>query len=125
MLIEAGEEPVSARGGRARAALSIRDPRERPPEKAQQADAVHAAFRHPDSDFLVLLNIWNRFHGDFEKLGSLVQKRRFCHESFLSFRGCAKWTYLHAEIGSALAELARVSAAKRGQVCFIRKSSKK
>ena len=85
------------------AALSVRDPRERPPDKAQQADAVHAAFRHPDSDFLVLVNIWNRYHGDFEKLGSLVQKRRFCHENFLSFPRMREWVYLHAEIENALA----------------------
>ncbi len=102
MLIEARAENCVPEVAVLAAALSIRDPRERPPEKAQQADAVHAAFKHPDSDFLVLLNIWNRFHGDFEKLGSLVQKRRFCHANFLSFPRMREWTYLHAEIGAAL-----------------------
>jgi ATP-dependent helicase HrpA len=95
------------------AALSIRDPRERPPDKAQQADAVHAAFKHPDSDFLVLLNIWNRYHGDFEKLGSLVQKRRFCHENFLSFPRMREWVYLRAEIDGALRELAQRGDGRR------------
>jgi ATP-dependent helicase HrpA len=102
MLIEAREERCLPEVAVLAAALSVRDPRERPPDKAQQADAVHAAFRHPDSDFLVLLNIWNRFHGDFEKLGSLVQKRRFCHENFLSFPRMREWTYLHAEIDAVL-----------------------
>ncbi len=106
MLIEARVENCLPEVSVLAAALSVRDPRERPPDKAQQADAVHAAFRHPDSDFLVLLNIWNRFHGDFEKLSSLVQKRRFCHENFLSFPRMREWVYLHAEIGNALRELA-------------------
>ena len=106
MLIEARAENCLPEVSVLAAALSIRDPRERPPDKAQQADAVHAAFRHPDSDFLVLLNIWNRYHCDFEKLGSLVQKRRFCHEHFLSFPRMREWVYLHAEIAGALMELA-------------------
>jgi len=105
MLIEAREERCLPEVAVLAAALSIRDPRERPPDKAQQADAVHAAFKHPDSDFLVLLNIWNRYHGDFEKLGSLVQKRRFCHENFLSFPRMREWVYLQAEIESGLKEL--------------------
>ena len=107
MLIEARAENCVPEVSVLAAALSIRDPRERPPDKAQQADAVHAAFKHPDSDFLVLLNIWNRYHGDFEKLGSLVQKRRFCHENFLSFPRMREWVYLRAEIDGALRELAR------------------
>ncbi|HPW17503.1 MAG TPA: ATP-dependent RNA helicase HrpA [Candidatus Aminicenantes bacterium] len=115
MLLEAGEERCLPEVAVLAAALSIRDPRERPPEKAQQADAVHAAFKHPDSDFLVLLNIWNRYHGDFEKLGSLVQKRRFCRENFLSFPRMREWTYLHAEIGNALRELEMGQAAGRGR----------
>ncbi|HUX16207.1 MAG TPA: ATP-dependent RNA helicase HrpA, partial [Phycisphaerae bacterium] len=104
MLLEARSENCLPEVSVLAAALSIRDPRERPPDKSAQADAVHAAFRHPDSDFLVLLNIWNRYHGDFEKLGSLVQKRRFCRENFLSFPRMREWTYLHAEIGSVLKE---------------------
>ena len=106
MLIEARAENCLAEVSVLAAALSVRDPRERPPDKAQQADAVHAAFRHPDSDFLVLVNIWNRYHGDFEKLASLVQKRRFCHENFLSFPRMREWVYLHTEIENALRETA-------------------
>ena len=105
MLVEARAEGCLPEVAVLAAALSIRDPRERPPDKAQQADAVHAAFRHPDSDFLVLLNIWNRYHGDLEKLGSLVQKRRFCHEHFLSFPRMREWGYLHEEITRAWREM--------------------
>ncbi|RPI98715.1 MAG: ATP-dependent RNA helicase HrpA, partial [Candidatus Aminicenantes bacterium] len=115
MLIEARAENCLPEVSVLAAALSIRDPRERPPDKAQQADAVHAAFKHPDSDFLVLLNIWNRYHCDFEKLGSLVQKRRFCHEHFLSFPRMREWVYLRAEIENALRELALGPRSGRGR----------
>ncbi|TAL47338.1 MAG: ATP-dependent RNA helicase HrpA, partial [Methylovulum sp.] len=37
------------------AALSVQDPREKPADKMAQADAKHAVFRHPESDFLTLL----------------------------------------------------------------------
>ena len=104
MLVEAGRENCLPEVAVLAAALSIRDPRERPPELASQADAVHAAFRDPNSDFLLLLNIWNRYHGDFEKLGSLAQKRKFCHEHFLSFPRMREWVYLHDEIRSVLSE---------------------
>ncbi len=124
MLIEARDERCVPEVAVLAAALSIRDPRERPPDKAQQADAVHAAFKHPDSDFLVLLNIWNRYHGDFEKLGSLVQKRRFCHESYLSFPRMREWTYLHAEIESALRELERGEMRRGPNLPFSQKRAK-
>jgi len=104
MLVEAGRENCVQEVAVLAAALSIRDPRERPPELASQADAVHAAFRDPNSDFLMLLNIWNRYHGDFEKLGTLGQKRKFCHEHFLSFPRMREWVYLHEEIRSVLSE---------------------
>jgi ATP-dependent helicase HrpA len=41
------------------AALSIQDPRERPAERREEADALHARFADPGSDFLSLLNLWN------------------------------------------------------------------
>ncbi len=104
MLLEARGERCLPEAAVLAAALSIRDPRERPPDQAAQADAVHAAFRHPTSDFLVLLNIWNRYHGDFEKLGSAARRRRFCHENFLSFPRMREWAYLYQEIRGVLDE---------------------
>ncbi|HYA49295.1 MAG TPA: DUF3418 domain-containing protein, partial [Burkholderiales bacterium] len=104
MLFEARRENCLREAAVLAAALSIRDPRERPPEQAAQADAVHAAFRDPNSDFLVLLNIWNRYHGDYEKLGSVAQKRKFCHDHFLSFPRMREWVYLHEEIRAVLGE---------------------
>ncbi len=104
MLVEARREGCLPEVAVLAAGLSMRDPRERPPELASQADAVHAAFRHPSSDFLTLLNIWNRFHGEFETLGTAAQKRKFCHDHFLSFPRMREWVYLHQEIRGVLDE---------------------
>ena len=59
--------------------LSVQDPREKPADKMQQADVKHAAFRHPESDFLTVLNIWNTFeeqkkHLSNSKLRKYVQR---------------------------------------------------
>ena len=104
MLVEAHRESCLPEVAVLAAGLSIRDPRERPPELASQADVVHAEFRDPNSDFLALLNIWKRFHGEFEELGTAVQKRKFCHDHFLSFPRMREWVYLHQEIRAVLAE---------------------
>ena len=40
------------------AALSIQDPRERPAEKREQADQLHARFKDEASDFLAYVNLW-------------------------------------------------------------------
>ena len=116
MLVEAGRENCLPEVAVLAAALSIRDPRERPPELASQADAVHAAFRDPNSDFLLLLNIWNRYHGDFEKLGTVTQKRKFCHDHFLSFPRMREWVYLYDEIRSVLSEQHQTPGKTKGEV---------
>ena len=104
MLIEAVSENCLREIAVIASAQSIRDPRERPPEKAAQADACHAPFRDPDSDFLTLLNIWDRYHGDWEGLRSTTQKRRFCRDHFLSFPRMREWVYIHDQILEILRE---------------------
>ncbi len=112
MLFEAHREGCLSQVAVIASALSIRDPRERPPEKASEADRMQAVFKHPDSDFLTILNIWNRFHGTWEKLSTQSQKRRFCREHFLSFSRMQEWTYIHGEILEILDEL-RIPAPPR------------
>ncbi len=105
MLIEGVKEGCLREVAVIAAALSIRDPRERPLEKAAQADQMHAPFREESSDFLTLLNIWERYHGDFQGLKSQGQKRRFCHEHFLSYPRMREWAYVHAQILDILREM--------------------
>jgi len=59
-LIEAQQEGCLPEMTVLASALSIQDPRERPAEKAQESDRIHAEFSDPASDFITLLNIWNQ-----------------------------------------------------------------
>jgi ATP-dependent helicase HrpA len=77
--------------------LSIQDPRERPMEAREKADAAHRRFNHPDSDFLTLLNIWDAFHNEFERV-SQAKLRRFCKDHFLSYTRIREWRDVHAQL---------------------------
>lgn len=71
------------------AGLSIPDPRERPEEKRELANAAHKAFAAPESDFLTLLKIWNATPEATG--GSRNALRKFCKGSFLSFTRMQEW----------------------------------
>jgi ATP-dependent helicase HrpA len=102
MMIEAQREGCPGEVAVIASALSIQDPRERPVEKADQADRMHAPFRDPASDFITLLNIWNRYHREWETLKTQNRIRRFCREHFLSFSRMREWVYTHAQISTIL-----------------------
>jgi ATP-dependent helicase HrpA len=104
MLLEAHRERCLDEVAVIAAALSIRDPRERPPDKAAQADQAQAEFAHPDSDFLTLLNIWHWYHGSPEAPVSASRRKRFCHERFLSYSRMREWGFVHDQIHSILEE---------------------
>jgi len=105
MLLEARRERCLEEAAVVAAALSIRDPRERPPERAGEADAAQAVFAHPESDFLTLLNVWRRFRTASEGANAKGGVRRFCREHFLSFPRMREWTLIHGQIMEIIAEL--------------------
>jgi ATP-dependent helicase HrpA len=104
MLLEAAKEACLEETAVIASALSIQDPRERPTEKALQADQMHAPFKDPDSDFLTLLNIWNRYHREWETLKTQNQMRKFCKKHFLSYTRMREWVYTHDQITAILKE---------------------
>ncbi len=104
MLLEAHREKCVEEVAIIASALSIRDPRERPPDKAALADQAQAGFAHPDSDFLTLLNIWRQYHGAPGSPLSASRQRRFCHERFLSHGRMREWGFVHDQILSILEE---------------------
>ncbi|MGB8952246.1 MAG: ATP-dependent RNA helicase HrpA [Candidatus Aminicenantales bacterium] len=107
MLLEADREGCLREVAVIASVLGIRDPRERPPEKAAQADESQAAFIHPDSDFLTLLNIWDSASSAEEKPVSKSEQRKYCREHFLSFPRMREWKYVHNQILSILEEQKR------------------
>lgn len=104
MLIEAKQEGCLPEIAVIVAALSIQDPRERPAEKAAEADRAHAVFNDPQSDFISLLNIWNRFHEGGSGPGKTGRMKRFCTSSYLSFRRMREWRDIHGQITAILKE---------------------
>lgn len=86
------------------AALSIRDPRERPQDKIQQADQMHKVFADPMSDFITYLNIWNRFHEETGGSRKASQIKQFTTQYFLSFLRMREWMDIHGQLTAILAE---------------------
>ena len=85
--------------------LSIQDPRERPLDQKNAAEAAHRRFVNPRSDFLTLLNIWNAYHEEWERLRTQNQRRKFCRAHFLSYTRMREWQDLHAQLQEALGEV--------------------
>ncbi|MBF0230542.1 MAG: ATP-dependent RNA helicase HrpA [Desulfamplus sp.] len=104
ILLEANDRGCLEEAAIIASALSISDPRQRPQDKAQQADQKHAMFKDPASDFISLINIWNSCYGDKESLKSRNSVRKFCKEHYLSFRRMREWSDIHNQIMSVLNE---------------------
>jgi ATP-dependent helicase HrpA len=118
MMIEAEEEGCMEEVAVVAAVLSIQDPRERPAEKAASADRVHAPFKDHDSDFLTLLNIWNRYHREWENMKTQNRMRKFCKEHFLSFPRMREWIYTHEQIAAIMAQHMKPKARKRPETVY-------
>ena len=104
MLIEARKERCIPDVLVIASVLSIQDPRERPMEKAEEADQAQARFVDPLSDFITLLNIWNVYHRTWEDHKSTGKLKRFCRENFLSFKRMREWRDIHEQLRSILEE---------------------
>ena len=81
------------------AGLTIQDPRERPLEKREKADLLHARFLDPSSDFLSLVNLWNHVEDQQEKLSSSAF-RRLCKQEFLNYLRVREWQDLVRQLKS-------------------------
>ena len=89
------------------AALSVQDPRERPLEKQEAADAAHAKFRDENSDFLSYINLWTFYHERAKHL-SQSKLRKLCRENFLSYTRMREWHDSHAQLRELAGEMGLV-----------------
>ncbi len=85
-------------------ALAVQDPRERPFEAQQAADAQHARFRDPHSDFIALLKLWEYLEMQAGALSNAALQRQ-CQKEFLSHRRFREWRDLHHQLRLALEDL--------------------
>ncbi len=97
MLLAAADEHALADVLIIAAALETQDPRLRPPDKQQQADAAHAPFADPESDFVSYLRLWD-FHHRLKEDLSRSQLRRALQQSFLSELRLREWHDVHRQL---------------------------
>ncbi|MDH5134817.1 MULTISPECIES: ATP-dependent RNA helicase HrpA [unclassified Microbacterium] len=79
------------------AGLSIQDVRERPEDRREEADRLHARFVDPTSDFLTLLNLWNHLREQQRELGSSAF-RRLCRNEHLNYVRVREWFDVHRQL---------------------------
>ncbi|NND92493.1 MAG: ATP-dependent RNA helicase HrpA [Granulosicoccus sp.] len=84
--------------------LSVQDPRERPFDKRQAADELHAEFNSESSDFMAWLNLWNFVMVQKENLSN-SQFRKMCRQRFLSPLRIIEWMDVRRQLERLCKEL--------------------
>ena len=79
------------------AALSIQDPRERPADRREAADALHARFADEQSDFLAYLHLWHHLQQQQKELSS-GRFRRMCRDEHLNYLRVREWQDIHQQL---------------------------
>lgn len=79
------------------AALTVPDPRERPPEMQAKADASHRVFADEHSDFLSYIKLWNEYHAQLQHLSN-AKLRRWCEQNYLSYIRLRDWQDIHTQL---------------------------
>lgn len=97
MLLEARERGALREVLIIAAALGSQDPRDRPHDKQQAADERHAQFRHPESDFLWYVKLWDTLEAQRGEL-SENQRREFARKHFLSWLRLREWRETHRQL---------------------------
>ncbi|MBI3222044.1 MAG: ATP-dependent RNA helicase HrpA [Nitrosomonadales bacterium] len=86
-------------------ALSVQDPRDRPLERQEAADAAHKRFADERSDFLAYLKIWAWFEQAMAHKQSNRLLSEECRRGFLSPLRLREWRELHQQLHTQVAEM--------------------
>ena len=84
--------------------LGIQDPRERPADARAAADAAHAQFADPKSEFVGILKLWQAYRDAHEEL-TQSQLRKWADKHFLGFLRLREWWELHRQLKLQCEEL--------------------
>ncbi|WP_119717356.1 DUF3418 domain-containing protein [Cognatilysobacter tabacisoli] len=77
--------------------LGIQDPRERPADQRGAADAAHAEFADPKSEFVGIVKLWDAYHEASEAM-TQSQLRKWADKHFLGFLRLREWRELHRQL---------------------------
>ncbi|MGY1459736.1 ATP-dependent RNA helicase HrpA [Luteimonas sp. A534] len=97
--------------------LGIQDPRERPADQRGAADAAHAAFRDPKSEFVAILRLWEAYRVAHQDL-TQSQLRKWCDRNFLGFLRMREWRELHRQLKLQCEGLGWSEEDRAGDVLF-------
>ena len=84
-------------------ALSTQDPRERPLDRQEAADAAHKRFSDERSDFLGYIKIWAWFEQAHKQSNRLFNEE--CRKNFLSPLRLREWRELYQQLHTQVAEM--------------------
>ena len=77
--------------------LGIQDPRERPADQREAADAAHASFADPRSEFVAILKLWDEYQAQHEAL-TQSRLRDWCRGHYVSYLRMREWRELHRQL---------------------------
>ncbi len=104
MIIEAARRNCAREVLIVAAVLAIQDPRERPADAREAADASHARFAEPGSDFLALVTLWDYLRDRQRELSGSAF-RRLCRREYLHYLRVREWQDVHAQLRQAARDL--------------------
>jgi ATP-dependent helicase HrpA len=86
-------------------ALSLQDPRDRPAERREAADAAHQRFNDERSDFLAYLKLWAWFQEAIKHKKNNKLWASECRDKFLSPIRLREWHELHQQLHAQVSEM--------------------
>jgi ATP-dependent helicase HrpA len=86
-------------------ALSVQDPRDRPLDRQEAADAAHKKFADERSDFLAYIKIWAWYEQALAHKQSNRLLMEECRKHFLSSLRLREWRELHQQLHTQVAEM--------------------
>lgn len=107
MIIEASDSSDSntvASVAAIAAFLSLSDMRERPSDKQDEADRIHKRYADDSSDFLTILNIWDAFFGDENRLSNSAMRKK-CAAEYFNFLRMRQWKDLFSQLCSVCEQM--------------------
>ena len=86
-------------------ALSLQDPRDRPAERREAADAAHRRFNDESSDFLAYVKMWNWFQEAIKHKKSNRLWAAECRDNFVSAMRLREWHELYQQLHAQVVEM--------------------
>ena len=105
MVVAAAQENCLAEVLVIASALSVRDPRDRPFDRAEAAGRAHEQFQDERSDFMGYLKLWRWFEEAMRHKKSNRKLAGELHEKFLSHQRLREWRDIHGQLAALVREL--------------------